>query len=62
MEETKNVQRSKLESLKGKFDDMKMKEDETIAQYVTRIKEVVSAIRGANGIIDDDTILSKVLR
>ena len=42
----KNVQRAKLESLKGKFDDIKMEEGENIAQYVTRIKEVVSAIKG----------------
>ena len=58
----KNVQRAKLESLRGKFDDMKMEEGETVAQYIARIKEVVSAIRGADGVIDDDTMLSKVLR
>ena len=58
----KNVQRAKLESLRGKFDDMKMEEGENIAQYVATIKEVVSAIKGATGKIDDDTILSKVLR
>ena len=58
----KNVQRAKSEILRGKFDDMKMEEGETVAQYVARIKEVVSAIRGVDGVIDDDTILSKVLR
>ena len=58
----KNVQRAKSKSLRSKFDEMKMEEGETIAQYVARIKEVVSAIRGANGIIDDDTVLNKVLR
>ena len=39
-----------------------MEEVETVAQYVVRIKEVVSAIRGVDGLIDDDTMLSKVLR
>ena len=58
----RNVQRAKLESLRGKFDDMRMEEGENIAQYVARIKEVVSAIKGATGHIDDDTILRKVLR
>ena len=58
----KNVQRAKLEILRGKFDDMKMEEGENIAQYVARIKEIVSAIRGDDGTIDDDTVLSKVLR
>ena len=62
MEETKNVQRAKSESLKVKFDDMRMEEGETVAQYVARIKEFVSAIKGATGQIDDDTMLSKVLR
>ena len=41
---------------------MKMEEGETVAQYVARIKEVVSAIKGVDGAIDDDTILSKVFR
>ena len=34
----KNVQRAKSESLRGKFDDMRMEEGENIAQYVARIK------------------------
>ena len=35
----KNVQITKLESIKGKFDEMKMEEGETVAQYVARIKK-----------------------
>ena len=58
----KNVERAKSESLRGKFDDMRMEEGENIAQYVARIKEVVCDIKGATGHIDDDTVLSKVLR
>ena len=41
---------------------MKMEEGENVAQYIARIKEVVSAIKGATGEIDDDTVLSKVLK
>ena len=33
----KNVQRAKSESLRGKFDDMRMEEGENISQYVARI-------------------------
>ena len=40
---------------------MKMEEGENIAQYVARIKEVVSAIKGATSKIDDDTMLRKLL-
>ena len=57
----KNVQRAKSENLKGKFDDMRMEEGEIVAQYVARIKEVDSAIKGSTSQIDDDTALSKFL-
>ena len=41
---------------------MRMEEGENIAQYDARIKEVVGGIKGATRKIDDDTMLSKVLR
>ena len=41
---------------------MKIEEGENVAQYVARIKEVVSAIKCATSQIDDDTVLSKVIR
>ena len=41
----KNVQRAKVNSLRGKFDQIKMKEGEIIVQYSERIKESMSAIR-----------------
>ena len=41
---------------------MRMEEGENIAQYESRIKEIVSAIRSANGTLDDETVDSKVLR
>ena len=53
-----NIQREKRENLKGKFDDMRMEEGENIAQYVSRIKEVVSAIRSTNGHLDDEIVIS----
>ena len=34
----KNVQIAKSESLRGKFDDMRIEEGKNIAQYVARIK------------------------
>ena len=57
-----NVLRAKVESLKGKFDDIRMEEGENISQYIARIKEVVIAIRGATSKIDDDTVLRIFLR
>lgn len=60
--EDQNVQRAKRESLRGKFDDMKIEVGENVAQYGARIKEVVSAIRCLSGQLDDDTINNKFLR
>ena len=53
----KNVQKDKFESLRGKFDDMRMEEGENVSQYVSRRKEVVNAIRSDVGHLDDETIL-----
>ena len=57
----KNVLRDEVKKLRGKFDDMRMKEGEIVAQNSSRIKEVVNAIRGVGGIIFDETIINKVL-
>ena len=57
-----NVRRVKAKSLRGQFDQMKMRKDENIAKYVERVKANVSAIRASGGEIKDETIVSKVLR
>ena len=57
-----NVKRAKLESLRGQFDQMRMREDENIAKYVERVKASVSAIKASGGDIKEETIVSKVLR
>ena len=57
-----NVKRAKAKSLRGNFDQMKMREDENIAKYVERIKASVSAIRASGGKIDDTIVISKVLK
>ena len=44
-----NVQRARRESLRGKFDDMKMEEGENATQYGARMKEVVSTKRSLGG-------------
>ena len=56
-----NVKRAKAENLRGKFDQMKMREDEDIAKYVKRIKESVSAIKASGGEIKEEIFISKVL-
>ena len=56
-----NVKRAKAESLRGQFDQIKMREDETIAKYLKIIKASVSVIKASGGDIEDITIVSKVL-
>lgn len=53
---------ARVGSLKGKFDDMRMVEDENIEKYGQRIKEVVAAIKSVGGTIEEDDVVSKVLR
>ena len=50
--ETYSRRRAKAESLRGQFDQMKMREDENIAQYSERIKASVSEIKTLGGKID----------
>ena len=56
------MRRAKEKSLRGQFDQMKMRVDENIAKYVERIKASVSVIRAFGGEIKEETIISKVLR
>ena len=57
-----NVQREKKESLRGKFDDMKMEKGEKFSQYGARMKEVVSSIRSLGGQLPKETVSRKCLR
>ena len=57
-----NVRRAKVESLRGQFDQMKMREDENIAKYVERIKSSVSVIKASGGDIQEVTVVRTVLR
>ena len=56
------MKRAKAESIRGQFDQMRMREDEKIAKYVERIRASVSAIRASRGEIKEETVISKVLR
>ena len=56
-----NVNIAKSESLRGKFDDMRMLESKNIYQYCTRIKVFVNVIRSSVGTIDDEIVVRKIL-
>ena len=43
------VKESKLQTYKGQFESLKMKEEENIGKYLLRVDEVVNTIRGLGG-------------
>ena len=47
------VKKSKLQTYKGQFESLKMKEEENIAEYLLRVDEIVNAIRGIGGEIKE---------
>lgn len=57
-----HVKQAKEDSLRGKFEDMRMVEGETIQQYGVRIKSIFGDIKSTGGKIDDATIVNKFLR
>ena len=61
-EEASKVKESKIQTYKGKFESLKMKEEENIGEYLLRVYEVVNAIRGLGGKLKEREVVSKVLR
>lgn len=57
-----NLRRAKAKSIRGKFDQIKMREDENIGKYSERIKASVCAIKSSGGKIEDETMVTKFLR
>ena len=45
------VKQSKLQTYKGQFESLKMKEEENIAKYILRVDENFNAIRDLGGVI-----------
>jgi hypothetical protein len=56
------VKGAKLQTYRGKFEQLKMKEDEDIATYFLRIDEIVNVIKGLREEIKEQVIVQKVLR
>jgi hypothetical protein len=56
------VKVAKLQTYRGQFKQLKMKEDEDIATYFLRVDETVNAIIGLGEEIEESVIVQKVLR
>jgi hypothetical protein len=56
------VKAEKIQTYRGQFEKLKMKEDENIAAYFLRVDETVNAINGLGEEVDESIIVQKVLR
>jgi hypothetical protein len=56
------VKTTKLQTYRGQFEQLKMKEDENIASYFLRVDEIVNEIIGLGEEIEESVIVQKVLR
>jgi hypothetical protein len=56
------VKAAKLQTYRGQFEQLKMKEDENIATYFLRVDEIVNSIIGLREEIKESVIVQKVLR
>jgi hypothetical protein len=56
------VKVAKLQTYRGQFEQLKMKEDEDISTYFLRVDETMNAIIGLGEEIEESVIVQKVLR
>jgi hypothetical protein len=56
------VKATKLQTYRGQFEQLKMKEDENIAAYFLQVDETVNAILGLGEELKESVIVQKVLR
>jgi hypothetical protein len=56
------VKSTKIQTYRGQFEQLKMKEDENIATYFLRVDETVNTILGLGEEIKESIIVQKVLR
>ena len=56
------VKESKLQTYKGQFENLKMREEENIGEYLLCVDEVVNSIRGLGGKLKEKEVVSKILR
>lgn len=57
-----NVKISKLQSLKGKYEMLRMRKDEIITSYMQKMNELVCNIRYVGGKLKESKIVAKVFK
>jgi hypothetical protein len=56
------VKEAKLQTYRAQFENLKMKEEENIVEYLHRVDEVVNSIRAAGEELSDKPIVQNILR
>jgi hypothetical protein len=56
------VKDSKLQTYRIQFEQLKMKEDETIGKYFLRVEEMVNAMKALGEKIEEPSLVQKILR
>jgi hypothetical protein len=61
-EGNEKVKEAKLQTYRVQFEQLKMKEDETIGKYFLRVEELVNAMKGLGEKIEEACLVQKILR
>jgi hypothetical protein len=61
-EGNEKVKDAKLQTYRIQFEQLKMKEDETIGKYFLRVEEMVNAMKALGETIDEPSLVQKILR
>jgi hypothetical protein len=61
-EGNEKVKDAKLQTYRIQFEQLKMKEDETIGKYFSRVEEMVNAMKALGETIDEPSLVQKILR
>jgi hypothetical protein len=61
-EGNEKVKDAKLQTYRLQFEQLKMKEDETVGKYFLRVEELVNAMKGLGEKIEDVSLVQKILR
>ena len=56
------VKRVKLQTLKVKYEGLKMKDEENISEYFERVDNIINSIRGLGIEVSDNELVEKILR
>jgi hypothetical protein len=61
-EGNEKVKGAKLQTYRLQFEQLKMKEDETVGKYFLRVEELVNAMKGLGEKIEEASLVQKILR